>query len=341
MASQNSRRYKAESLEEVPVRSSFPLPWRIVCALYSVARGFLYRKNHTINRTLSNFVDITAKASSKPVDGVYSEDVSYGEHAEQYARVFRPANPGTEKIPVVFFFHGGGFAILCAASKTYDRMCRLVAKGAQAMVVSVNYRRAPEHRYPTAYDDCFEAIRWAQAECQSGGELFAAADATRVFFVGDSAGGNIAHFMMARAVQSDVSPLELKGVVQLHPFFGGVERSPAELRMPDALFLSLEFTDWFWAAFLPPGADRDHPACNVFGPGAEDLSGLALPPILVTIGSNDILQDWQARYVQKLRDMGKNVTTRCSDVCHAEYILDDVMQALMDESVRFIQSSAS
>ncbi|KAG6550607.1 hypothetical protein Mapa_007860 [Marchantia paleacea] len=341
MASRNSQGKKVmESREEVPVRTSYSLQWRILCAIYNVARGFIYREDHTVNRTLFKYLDLTTKANSKPVDGIYSEDVRYGEHTDQYARVFRQSKPGPAKLAVIIFFHGGGFASMSPASKTFDRMCRLVAKGVHAMVVSVNYRQAPEHRYPTAYDDCFEAIRWVQAECQSGGELFSTADASQSVFMGDSAGANIAHFMMARVVQSDLSPLELKGVVELYPFFGGVERTPAEIRMPDALFLSLKSTDWYWAAYLPAGADRDHYACNVFGANAEDVSGLALPQILVTMGSMDILQDWQT-LCQKLRDMGKQVITRWSDVCHAEYILDDVLLTAVDDTVEFIKSLVS
>ncbi|KAL3679831.1 hypothetical protein R1sor_022787 [Riccia sorocarpa] len=334
-----------QSLAEVPVRT-FPLQMKVFSAANSMLNIILFRKDGTVNRGLLNRLDQKVKATPEPVDGVSAKDVIYDEESKQIVRILSPVTQEGEesksKLPLIIYFHGGGFVAQDVASKPFDSMARTLAKTCNAVVVSVNYRLAPEFRYPTQYEDCFQAMRWIQSQLKTeGSELSSRVEPSQCFLAGDSAGGNIAHFMMVRAAQNDLSPVCIKGVVLIFPFFGGVERSPYEIKSPYALILSLKASDWFWAAFLPPGSDRDHPACNVFGPNAEDISGLSLPPVLVFTGSADLLQDRQVAYAEKMKEMGKQVKVKYTNFCHAEYVFPEGMKKVTADVAEFMKSLIS
>lgn len=155
-----------------------------------------------------------------------------------------------------------------------------------------NCRRAPEHRFPAAYDDSYSVLEWLES-----GKMKAnlPVDLSRVFVAGDSAGGNIVHHIAIRAAGKSLGRLTLRGLVLIQPFFGGEERTPVEVRETNPLIVSQELLDWFWKAYLPPDANRDHPACNAFGPCSEDISNVLVPPVIMFVGGRDILQDWQVR----------------------------------------------
>jgi acetyl esterase/lipase len=221
------------------------------------------------------------------------------------------------------FFHGGGFAYLSAASPAYDAACRRIARHAGAAVLSVDYRRSPEHRFPAAYDDGFAALRFLD---DGGLGPDPPIDAARCFLAGDSAGGNIAHHVARRYAldPSAFASLRLAGLIAIQPFFGGEERTPAELRLVGAPIVSVPRTDWMWRAFLPHGADRDHEAASPEGATAGiDAAGF-FPPATVVIGGYDPLQDWQRRYCDALRGKGKEVRVlEYPDAIHAFYVFPE------------------
>jgi len=205
---------------------------------------------------------------------------------------------------VVVYYHGGGFCFISARDKAYDIFCRRLARKRRVVVVSVDYRLAPEHKYPTAYDDSFAAVAWLRERGRD--YLPPNADLSRCFLMGESAGGNIVHHVGCRvAREEDMSPVKIVGHVLIQPFFGGEERTPAEVRLSNGVpLITLEASDWLWKAFLPEGATRDHPAANVSG---TDISGLSLPPSLVVVGGLDLLKDRDQQYVEHLKKMGKQV----------------------------------
>nr|AZL47124.1 gibberellin binding protein [Panax ginseng] len=203
----------------------------------------------------------------------------------------------TEIVPVIIFFHGGSFAHSSANSAIYDTFCRRLVGICKAVVVSVNYRRSPEHRYPCAYDDGWAALKWVHSRSwlQSGKDSKA-----HVYLAGDSSGGNIAHHVAVRAAESGV---EVLGNILLHPFFGGQERKESETRLDGKYFMTLRDRDWYWRAYLPEGEDRDHPACNIFGPRSKSIQGLHnFPKSLVCVAGLDLVQDWQLAYVEGLKE---------------------------------------
>ncbi|CAK9313905.1 unnamed protein product [Citrullus colocynthis] len=93
-------------------------------------------------------------------------------------------------------------------------------------------------------------------------------------------------------------------LIAIQPFFGGEERVGSEIQYGKSAMLNLEQADWYWKAFLPHGSNRNHPAAHVFGPDAEDISGVKFPATLLIIGGQDQLQDWQKRYYEWLKEGG-------------------------------------
>ncbi|VAI02937.1 unnamed protein product [Triticum turgidum subsp. durum] len=122
------------------------------------------RADGTMNRRVLSLLDPRVPAFSSPCRGVASRDVVIDPTLRIRARLFHPARPAGDAkgapLPVIVFFHGGGFAFLSAASLAYDAACRRIARYASAAVLSVDYRRAPEHRFPAPYDDGLAALRF-------------------------------------------------------------------------------------------------------------------------------------------------------------------------------------
>ncbi|KAG0529359.1 hypothetical protein BDA96_05G091900 [Sorghum bicolor] len=321
-----------------------PMSWRT--RLSVLAAGYLTdatrRADGTVNRRLLAVLDKPVAASATPRNGVASRDVTIDPALPLRARLFYPCAPApadaaeAAAVPVVVFFHGGGFAYLSAASLAYDAACRRIARYAGAAVLSVDYRRSPEHRFPAAYDDGYAALRFLDGgpDPDHPGALAGAPpiDAARCFVAGDSAGGNIAHHVARRYAldPSAFASLRLAGLIAIQPFFGGEERTPAELRLVGAPIVSVPRTDWMWRAFLPHGADRDHEASSPEAATAGidlDAAG-SFPPATVVVGGYDPLQDWQRRYCDALRGKGKEVRVlEYPDAIHAFYVFPEFAES--------------
>ncbi|KAG8079543.1 hypothetical protein GUJ93_ZPchr0007g4976 [Zizania palustris] len=220
------------------------LPWsvRLRISVVMAATGLAQRHNGTVNRSLVSLVDRQTPARPRPdTHGVRSADVTVDASRGLWARVFSPVSAGSP-LAVIVYIHGGGFTMFTAATISYDAMCRRFCRELGAVVVSVNYRLAPEHRFPAAYEDGLDVLRHLSA---TGLPDFAApVDLSRCFLVGDSAGGNIAHHVAQRWTSSPPppNPIRLAGVVLLQPFFGGEKRTVAELR--------LVLNKWAWPKFI-------------------------------------------------------------------------------------------
>ncbi|BBN10437.1 protein MpGID1L8 [Marchantia polymorpha subsp. ruderalis] len=268
------------------------------------------KKNGTINKRLFNSVTRTTKARRKPSNGVSSVDITIDQTTAVWCRVYVPtyADPD-KKLPIIIYFHGGGFVLLSPDIKEYDTHCRRMAKMSEVIVVSVCYRKAPEWKHPTAYEDGFSALQWVRSQVSTPHPDFPSnVDFSRVFLAGDSAGGNIVHHVAAKAGVSDISPLVLGGILLIQPFFGGEERTVSEIRFKHGKLCDLKESDWYWKAFLPVGSDRDHPSCNVCGPKSPAFATLTLPRMLVIIGGRDPLQDRQIQYGEAMQKAGKECT---------------------------------
>ncbi|KAF3436363.1 hypothetical protein FNV43_RR23455 [Rhamnella rubrinervis] len=293
-----------------------PLNTWVLISNFKLAYNLLRRADGTFDRALAEFLERTVAPNTFPVDGVFSVD-----HLDRSTgllnRVYQPAPENeaqwgrmvdlekplstTKIIPVIIFFHGGSFTHSSANSAIYDTFCRRLVNNCKAVVVSVNYRRSPEHKYPCAYDDGWAALKWVVTRTwlQSGKD-----SKVYVYLAGDSSGGNIAHHVAVRAAEAEV---EVLGNILLHPMFGGQMRTESEKRLDGKYFVTIQDRDWYWRAYLPEGEDRDHPACNIFGPRGRSLEGIKFPKSLVVVAGYDLVQDWQLAYVEGLKESNHDV----------------------------------
>ncbi|KAK4724517.1 hypothetical protein R3W88_027296 [Solanum pinnatisectum] len=323
--------------EKKPSASS-RIPWRtrIALSFVSTITDYSRRQNGTVNRRLLGIFGLKTSANPNPVNGVKSFDVTVESSRDLWFRLFIPTTDESRNLsslPIIVFFHGGGFVYLSPDTKAYDAVCRRFARKTPAVVVSVNYRLAPEHKYPAQYDDGFDVLKFLDNE--KNRELLPEnVDLSRCFLAGDSAGGNLAHHVAKRASEmtSTFDALKVIGLVAIQPFFGGEERTESELKLVevDAL-ISVRRTDWMWKAFLPPGEgmDRDHEVINVCGPRAVDISKLDnFPATMVVVGGFDPLKDWQRRYYEWLKMSGKDVhLSEYPTMVHAFYIFPEVPES--------------
>lgn len=332
-----------DALPKTP--TSLALPWkiRILISLFSSLTDIVRRKDGTINRRLLNLIDFRIPPSSKPINGVKTHDVVVDPARKLWFRVFVPTEENAiEDFPVIVFFHGGGFVYPGADGKAYDDVCRKFARKVPAVIISVEYRLAPEHKYPAQHDDCFDVLKFLDDDDESRLKwLPKNANISRCFMAGDSAGGNLAHHVAQRACEINFKQLKVIGVVAIQPFFGGEERTNSEIELKNAPIVSPERTDWYWKAFMPPGEgyNRDHPIINVSGPNAVDISKLDFPATLVVVAGFDALQDWQKRYYEWLKKSGKEAyLVEYPNMCHAFYLFLELPESeqVMSEVKDFI-----
>lgn len=227
-------------------------------------------------------------AGIDPITGVQSKDITVNPETGLSARMFLPKTDGAAvKLPLLIYIHGGGFCICSAFHPFYHRHLNTIATEANAVVLSVDYRLAPEHPLPIAYDDTWEAIKWAAAHSNGGGPepwLRDHADLRRVCFAGDSAGANIAHNMAMRVGTDGVPGLNLAGIVLIHPFFGSDQK--------DELITFL----------YPTMAGPDDP--KIRASKDPNLRRLGCRRVLVMVAGNDFLADRGRTYYEVLKRSG-------------------------------------
>ncbi|KAL6966681.1 hypothetical protein U1Q18_032467 [Sarracenia purpurea var. burkii] len=180
-----------------------------------------------------------------------AKDVLFDSTHDLHLRLYKPASPSSStNLPIFYYIHGGGF---CIGSRTWPNCqsyCFRLALELQAIIVSPDYRLAPENRLPAAIEDGFAAVKWLQDQAVSDEPdswLADLADYSRVFISGDSAGGNIAHHLCVRleAGSPELSPVRVRGYVLFAPFFGGTVRTRSEAEGPKDAFLNWELIDRF------------------------------------------------------------------------------------------------
>jgi acetyl esterase len=208
-------------------------------------------------------------------------------------RIYRPDIDGP--VPTVVFFHGGGFVI--GNIETHDDHARLICRDVAAVVVSVDYRLAPEHPFPAGYEDCLAATEWAAANI---GEL--GGDAERLVVGGDSAGGNLA---AAVALAARDSGPKLAAQFLIYPGVDFAEDAdyPSRVENAEGYLLTAEDMLWFRAHYLPAGTDVSDPRASMIK--ASSLAGA--PPAVIGTGEFDPLRDEGEAYAKALADAGVEV----------------------------------
>lgn len=206
-------------------------------------------------------------------------------------RVYRPA--GDAPKPVVVYYHGGGWVL--GSLETHDGTCRRLADGADAVVVSVDYRMGPEDRFPAAVDDSYAALEWVAANAAEIG-----ADPARLAVAGDSAGGNLAAVVsqLARAGGPAIRFQLLVYPVTDHEFTSVSMQENAE-----GYYLTRDAMRWFYDHYLVDAAEGDDPRVSPLR--NPDLAGL--PPAFVLTAQYDPLRDQGIAYADALRAAGNDV----------------------------------
>lgn len=240
----------------------------------------------------------------EPVAGIENFSIPGGQRGvEVPVRLYRPAATAGA-VPLTLYLHGGGWVI--GDLDTHDTLCRQVANRAHCAVLAIDYRLAPEHRFPAAVDDALAVLRWVLAYGTTLG-----LDPTRLAVAGDSAGGNLAavlalaHRDLVRA-QAGLAPLRLQ--VLLYPVTQLQERTESWSRWGEGYLLSQADLAWFQAHYLgadaTPAPDWRHSPLR-----ATDHSQLA-PALVITAGF-DPLRDDGSRYAQCLAAAGNPVSLVC------------------------------
>ena len=217
-------------------------------------------------------------------------------------RIYTPAGDGP--FPVLVFFHGGGW-VICTLD-THDSHCRSLANGTPCIVVSVDYRLAPEHKFPAATEDCYAATQWvAEYAAEFNG------DPARIAVGGDSAGGNLTAVISQMARDRGGPPLSFQ--LLIYPATDFMADTLSMKENAEGYFLTADDMTWFTNHYLNSEEEKRNPLASPLL--AADLSGL--PPALVITAEYDPLRDEGEIYGQKLKEAGVPVTiTRYDGMIH-------------------------
>lgn len=261
----------------------------------------------------------------EPVAAVFDDAVP-GPAGDIPIRVYRPS---AKALPVVVYFHGGGWVI--GSINSHDAYCRSLANAANCIVVSVEYRLAPEHPHPAALDDAYEALCWVSENVESlGGK------AGPIGVAGDSAGGNLAAVvsLMAR----DLGGPQVGCQVLIYPITDCNFQTASYLEFAENYFLTREAMIWFWDQYCPRLATRETAYLSPLR--AKSFEGL--PPALILTAEFDPLRDEAEAYAARLKQVGVDCQSiRYNGMIHGFtrrfQLLDEAHHALR-ETVNWIQS---
>jgi acetyl esterase len=214
-----------------------------------------------------------------------------GPQGEIPVRVYTPK--GSAPFPMLVYFHGGGWVL--GSLETHDGICRSLADGAGCVVVSVDYRLAPEHRYPAAADDCYAATQWAAAHAAELG-----ADAKRIAIGGDSAGGNLTAVVAQMARDRGGPALVFQ--LLIYPVTDATSLETASYRdNATGYLLTTDDMHWFWDHYLGEGRPR---AAEPYASPLKAATLNGLPPALVITAEFDPLRDEGEAYAAALDAAG-------------------------------------
>jgi len=234
------------------------------------------------------FGSLGPEAAPPPVANVENRTIP-GPAGELPVRIYTPDAQGA--LPLLVFFHGGGF-VLCGLD-SHDALARSLCNGARAVVVSVDYRLAPEAKFPAAPEDCYAATVWAVENASSLG-----ADGARVALAGDSAGGNLAAVVAQLAKQRGGPALCHQ--LLIYPVTAQGSTTPSYEANAEGYFLTRDMMEWFWHHYLENEDDGRDPMASPLL--AQDLAGL--PPATVFTAEFDPLCDEGEAYARRLDEAG-------------------------------------
>ncbi|KAG6408908.1 hypothetical protein SASPL_131934 [Salvia splendens] len=275
-------------------------------------------KNGTVERLSGTD---TVPPSLNPKSKVLSKDTIIQPSLNISARLYLPRSARIRKLPLLVYIHGGAFCTSSPFSATYHNYLTSVVAKAKVAAVSVNYRLAPEHPLPAAYQDSWLLLKWIfshSKEDYGGREVWLRnnVDFNRVYVSGDSAGGNIAHNVVVRAGLEETGRVRIRGLFLNCPHFWGKERIGNESRDPK--MVAVEESIWIHA--YPNSTGFDDPQLNPeYDP---NLSKLGCKKVVVYVAENDILRDRGLQYKKALEKSKWEGEVKSVDVKGANHVFN-------------------
>ncbi len=259
-------------------------------------------------------LDAAAKSlqADVPASVSFRDGTVPGPGGEIPIRIYTPRKTSTPP-PLTLFFHFGGYVI--GSRETCHGFCGLLAERAHTIVVSVDYRLAPEHPFPAPVEDAIAAYRWALAQAMSLG-----ADPARIAVAGDSAGGQLTAVIAQEAKRQGWQLPACQ--LMIYPWLVPYSDLPSYHDFADAYPLSAKIMQWFGSQYFRAESEKQHPWSAPLN--EPDLRGL--PPALIFTAGFDPLRDEGEQYAQRLKEAGVPVTFRCFEhLAHSFSMLGGVV----------------
>jgi acetyl esterase len=231
-----------------------------------------------------------------PAADVEDRVLPVGPKGSTRVRIVRPAG-SKERLPVVVYFHGAGWVM--GDVTTHDRLVRELANGARAVVVFVDYDRAPENHFPVAIEEGYAVTKYVAEHPEQFN-----VDASRLAIAGDSSGGNMVAVVSLLAKERGGPPIRFQ--LLFYPVTDANFDTGSYRAFADGPWLTREAMKWFWDAYAPDEGRREDPHVSPLRASLAQLAGL--PPALVITDENDVLRDEGEAYAAKLSQAGVKVT---------------------------------
>jgi len=306
--------------------------------LHPAARMFLERlgRSGELDISQSSVEDARAALSKTqgaaiaklPVD-IEDRTILVGPRGNTAIRIIRP-HGSTARLPVVIYFHGGGWAI--GDKETHDRLVREIAVGTQAVVVFVDYTRSPEARWPVAVEEGYAVTKWV---FESGKAINV--DPSQIAVAGDSAGGNIATVVALLA--KDRGGPEIKFQVLFYPVTDANFDTQSYGRFARGYSLTREAMKQFWNYYAPSMASREKPTASPLRATLHELRGL--PPAAIITAECDVLRDEGEAYAARLEEADVPVTmTRYPGMIH-DFVMLNALAGIEPVRTAIAQATAA
>jgi acetyl esterase len=211
--------------------------------------------------------------------------------------IVRPQSNSNETLPVVMYFHGGGWVL--GGFDTHERLVRELANKANVVVIFVNYTPSPEAKYPVALEEAYAATKWI---AQNGKTVNV--NASRLAVAGDSVGGNMAAAVALLAKERDGPSIRFQ--LLFYPVTDANFETSSYMKYQEGYWLSREAMKWFWDNYVSNQTNIKEPTVSPLRASIDCLRGL--PPALIINGEFDVLRDEGEAYAHKLMEAGVQVT---------------------------------
>ena len=290
-----------QALGAKPIETLTPVMARIQPSAADAVQAVMHRRNMPI----------------APDASVTTREMAYGADPMQYARIYNPAAATGTPMPVVIYYHGGGWVI--ADINTYDATPRLLAKQLGAIVVSVEYRHAPEAKFPAQHEDAAMAYRWVLQNAESWG-----GDPAKIALAGESAGGNLA---IATAIYARDNHLAMPvHILSVYPIANSDKTLPSRTDSANAKPLDTAMLGWFGYYYARSQGDMMDPRINLV---KADLKGL--PPVTIVNAQIDPLRSDGEMLAVALKAAGTPVEQKTfAGVTHEFFGMGKVVRGAFD-----------